>query len=70
MTTTLDLVRSLAGTKCVCGASKRERQSFCGRCYGILPHRLQLALWRRMGEGYEEAYVAAEKELREKGRVR
>lgn len=53
------LVRELAGTTCRCGRSKKARQTFCSRCYFALSPPLRAALYRQVGEGYEEAYAAA-----------
>lgn len=53
------LVRELAGTTCRCGRVKRARMTFCGRCYHALPPPLRAALYRPIGEGYEDAYAAA-----------
>lgn len=61
---TLKLLRELAGTVCRCGAKKKSRQTFCGRCYHSLPRSVALALYRRVGDGYEEAYAKALKHLK------
>jgi hypothetical protein len=53
------LVRELAGPVCRCGRPKSARRTFCSRCYYRLPPQLRSALYRRIGEGYEEAYAAA-----------
>lgn len=54
-----DLVGELASTTCRCGRTKRRRQTFCFACFHALPPPLRAALYRRIGEGYEEAYAAA-----------
>ena len=54
-----ELVAELAGLRCRCGAVKIPRQTFCRRCYRLLPRSLAKALYKRMGEGYEDAYAAA-----------
>jgi hypothetical protein len=59
MTSTHDLIRELAGTDCRCGRAKAPHQTFCRRCYFSLPKQLQRNLYRRVGEGYEEAYTEA-----------
>lgn len=53
------LMRELAGNICHCGKPKVPRQTFCRSCYYRLPAAMRAALYRRMGEGYEEAYAAA-----------
>lgn len=57
--TTETLVHELARPACRCGRVKRPRQTFCSRCFQRLPPALKRALYRRIGEGYEEAYAAA-----------
>jgi hypothetical protein len=54
-----DLVRELAGTTCRCGRAKKARMTLCAHCYHLLPPPLRSALYRRIGEGYEEAVEAA-----------
>jgi len=57
---TLDLIRELFGVICpCCGRAKNPGHSFCGACYRILPQEMQRALYRKVGNGYEEAYAAA-----------
>ena len=53
------LARELIGTTCRCGNSKQTKQTFCRKCYYSLPPEMRRALYRRMGEGYEEAYYRA-----------
>lgn len=53
------LVRELASTTCRCGRRKRARMTLCGRCYHALPPPLRAALYRPIGDGYEEAVAAA-----------
>jgi cation transport regulator ChaB len=36
------------------------------RCYRSLPKAMQDALWRRFGAGYEEAFIAAQKWLKDR----
>lgn len=57
--TASDLIRELIGMKCRCQATKESRQTFCKRCYFRLRKDLQRRLYRRVGEGYEEAYREA-----------
>lgn len=56
MTEKRSVLQDFLGERCVCGAPKRSRMSHCGRCYHSLPKPMQSALWKRFGEGYEEAY--------------
>lgn len=56
---TIDLVNELRGTTCRCRANKKRGQTFCKACYYALPTKLRRALYRRVGEGYEEAYAEA-----------
>jgi hypothetical protein len=53
------LARELRGFKCRCGKVKASHQTFCSRCYHRLAPSLRTALYRDVGEGYEEAYDAA-----------
>ena len=48
---------------CLCRKPKKRGRSFCLDCYLRLPVNIQRALWRRCGDGYEEAYVAAKEWL-------
>jgi hypothetical protein len=62
--TTIELVRELAGSQCMCGSKKTPNQTFCKRCYYRLPKPLRQALYRLISQGYEEAYQAAVNHLR------
>ena len=62
-----ELVAELAGLRCRCGAVKIPRQTFCRRCYRLLPRSLAKALYKRMGAGYEDAYAAACAHLEDEG---
>lgn len=53
------VIHELAGIVCRCGRPKQERQTFCRKCYYSLPRPQQRALYQRVGEGYEAAYVKA-----------
>jgi hypothetical protein len=57
------LVRELQGTVCFCGSKKRSEQTFCYKHYRDLPREKQYALYNRIGEGYEEAYLDARQYL-------
>ena len=63
--TSIDLVKELAGTTCRCGAEKEAHKTLCRGCYYRLPKGLRNALYRLLGEGYEEAYEAAARFLDE-----
>ncbi len=61
MTEMTDLLNELIGEVCVCGRGKRPRETFCRGCYYSLPTRMRKDLYKRMGQGYEEARRAAVK---------
>lgn len=54
---------ALVVTLCHCGRRKEKRMSFCQPCYRRLPLEMRGALYKRAGQGYEEAYDAAVKYL-------
>ncbi|MCW1922703.1 hypothetical protein OKA05_09070 [Luteolibacter arcticus] len=58
------MLEELRGTTCQCSATKKARQSFCPSCYRRLPAVTKAALYRRFGEGYEQAYTEAMAALR------
>lgn len=48
-----------AGTRCQgCDRQKRKHSAFCIDCYRQLPPALKSSLWKRFGQGFEEAYHA------------
>lgn len=53
------MVRELQSNRCRCGNAKEDMNTFCGSCYRKLPKSMRNRLWKRIGEGYEEAYRAA-----------
>jgi hypothetical protein len=53
------LFDELKGATCRCGRVKKEMQTFCGQCYRKLPEVAQRNLYKRIGQGYEQAYAAA-----------
>ena len=65
-----DLAVELLGTRCRCGKEKGKMMSFCVECCFELPASMRRALYRRFGEGYEEAYAAAVKRLIKRGLVK
>lgn len=64
---TLEIIRELSGTTCHCGATKEKNQTFCKRCYFALEPGQRRALYRRVGNGYEQAYDAAVEALESHG---
>lgn len=62
---TLHTLRIFLETKCEsCGGTKRKNMAFCSVCYFKLSPPLRNLLWKRFGEGFEEAYVAALEQLK------
>ncbi len=49
-------LKELQSSKCRCGKPKKPGKSFCYFCYTQLPKDQRQALYRRLGDGYEEAY--------------
>lgn len=62
-------IRELDSEQCLCERPKWRGRSFCYNCYKSLPPDMQRALYRRIGEGYEEAYETAVKWLTEAGHI-
>ncbi|MCE5242476.1 MAG: phage protein GemA/Gp16 family protein [Syntrophobacteraceae bacterium] len=60
-------LRELQSDQCQCGKSKGSGKSFCYSCWKKLPVDLQRPLYRRLGQGYEEAYEQAARHLDDKG---
>ena len=55
--TTETIWKAFCGLRCgACGGVKRKHTAFCTACYYRLPRTLQKSLWRRFGNGFEEAY--------------
>ncbi len=50
------LLKELKSNECACGNNKKEGMSFCYSCYSSLPDDIQKDLYKRFGNGYEEAY--------------
>lgn len=55
----------LKGKECWCGEWKKPMMSHCRRCYFALPPEMRQALYRRFGQGYEEAFRASLRALAE-----
>lgn len=61
---TKTLVQSLRSNTCpACGATKQASNSFCRSCYFELDAGSRRALYRKVGEGYEQAMAGALNEL-------
>jgi hypothetical protein len=53
-------LREFESTTCaICRKAKKARQSFCVRCYFNLPAEMKTDLYKRFGQGYEDAYHSA-----------
>ena len=57
-------LKELEAEKCVCGAEKQKRQSFCRKCYLALPQKLRSELYKPMSDGYAEVHEEAKDWLR------
>lgn len=55
----------ILSNECACGAYKKPQRSFCYKCFKSLPVEMQKALYKHMGEGYEEARDEAGRWLEE-----
>ncbi len=54
-----EIFEAFVGKRCAgCQGVKQNRNAFCRLCYQQLPRALQRCLWKRFGEGFEEAYHA------------
>lgn len=59
-----DILTILQGRECfTCRARKIEMRSFCPRCYYAVTPDTRQTLYRRFGEGYAQAFIAALNEL-------
>lgn len=56
----LEVLRS---NQCACDQGKKPRKALCLKCYAALPPYQQMALYRGIGHGFEEAYEEAIKYL-------
>jgi len=56
-------VNMLKSDECICGRWKRPKMAFCYQCYKRMPRDIQLALYNRIGAGFEAAYNEAVKWL-------
>lgn len=62
-----DALMALVSKQCHCGNPKDSGRSHCRTCYFHLPPQLRKSLYRRVGEGYEEAYTESLEVLAGKG---
>lgn len=62
-------LKELAGNECACMKEKKPGHSFCWSCYRSLDYGMQQELYRKIGQGYEQAYEAAYKRLVEIGAI-
>ena len=53
------LIHELMAFTCRCGRAKGHGYSLCATCFHALPENLRSALYKRIGEGYDEAYARA-----------
>lgn len=60
----IKLIRELRSDTCRCLRPKGAGKTFCYTCYKLLPPEQQKALYKRIGQGYEEAYTDAERTLK------
>lgn len=49
----------LKGEECQCGRPKKRGRAVCTGCYYALEPHMQRALYRKIGNGFEEAYEEA-----------
>jgi hypothetical protein len=60
----VDELRAILTSRlCICGRSKKERNSFCQADYWRLNQSERQALYRPIGGGYEDAFAAAMERL-------
>ncbi len=59
------MLRLLACKACLCGNPKGRSMSHCRSCYYTLSPSERSALYNRIGQGYEEAFMASLKVLKE-----
>jgi hypothetical protein len=64
MTERRSILEDFLGDTCSgCSGKKKPKMSHCRNCYYALPRHMQLALYRRFGAGYEEAFEESTKFL-------
>lgn len=52
----LDYYKILKSDECYCGRWKSKSHAVCRRCYVRLPMSIRAALYKIVGEGFEDAY--------------
>lgn len=62
-------VSELRSDECQCGPNKKPGRSFCYGCYKALPKDIQKGLYRRIYDGYEQAYDEAVKFLSDESEI-
>jgi hypothetical protein len=64
MTDKQTILEDFLGSVCSgCGGKKKPKMSHCRNCYYALPQQMRLALYRRFGAGYEQAFEESKKFL-------
>jgi hypothetical protein len=63
------LIRGLASKRCICGGHKGRNMTHCRIDYYKLPPETRTALYKRIGEGYAEAFLASVAILMAAGRT-
>ena len=48
-------MKELRSNECACGATKKRGYVFCYKCFKNLPQEMQVDLYKKLGEGYEDA---------------
>lgn len=56
----------LKSEECQCGEPKKQRMAFCYSCFKILPDHMQKAIYRKIGNGFDEALETSAEWLRDK----
>jgi len=57
-------LRELGGMVCACGAKKERNHSFCRECYFALPPEVRKTLFKRLNDGYANAWDDAKEWLK------
>lgn len=61
---TMEAISILRAKVCACGRAKEVRKAFCLRCWRRLSQTTRDDLYRRLGQGFGQAYIAALEEIR------
>jgi|GEM_PF-1218933 len=54
---------ALHSEECHCGRPKKRGHAFCYKCYQSLSNDSKKGLWCRLGDGFEQSYDEAVREL-------